>query len=157
VSILVSILGSMAPKRPASPPFGGGGLRQRLARLGDGQPRARDAAKPSALLSLLMRELAWGKMSSPLTQAICAAAEQDGLAHPDVSRVAAMGSRGLHVSNISRGLKSMWPNMALVDALSTVGVTHTFMKGMRKTTEKVCHGGATRSVLEITGPAPIVF
>ena len=130
-------------------------MRQRLGRLGHGQPRAHDA-KPSALLSVHLREFAWGRTSSPFIQAICAAAEADGLAHPDVSWVAALGSIGLYQKNISRGLKLMWLNMALVSSLASVDVTHTLWKGMLQTEEKVCHGGSTRSVLDTTAHKPIV-
>ena len=39
-----------------------------------------------------------------MVQQLAAAAEEDGLTHPDVIHLANVGSRGLHVSNVRRDI-----------------------------------------------------
>ena len=80
----------------------GGGWQQRLAR-GKSAASAADTP-PSKLAALLVEQWAWGEMSAPMVQTLAEAAETDGLAHPDVAKLARIGSQGKHPGNTHRDL-----------------------------------------------------
>eukprot|EP00969_Alexandrium_andersonii_P060079 2646046-Alexandrium_andersonii.AAC.1 len=57
------------------------------------------SSQPSKLVEKGLELWAWGLLSAPALQCLCAAAEEDGLLHEDVSKAAALGSHGRHPQN----------------------------------------------------------
>eukprot|EP00971_Amphidinium_carterae_P329024 6461246-Amphidinium_carterae.4 len=95
------------------------GVRQRLAAA---EAREARGARPSKLAKLLLEQWSWGHISAISLQAIAAAAEDDGCSHPDVSRLAGIGSRGVQAGNCSRDLQAIVSVGVLHAALYTVSL-----------------------------------
>ena len=98
-----------------------GGHNQQLAQL-----QAEKEETPqgkSKLAAQLMGSWSWGIMSAPLIQALAAAAVHDGLEHPQVAKIAKVGSSGKFPGNMQRDLMAISGDFAsLHDALSTMSV-----------------------------------
>ena len=98
-----------------------GGWKQRLER------RQRHAAArsseqplpPSHLAELLMEQWAWGEMSAPMVQGLAEAAMKDGLAHPEVQKLAQIGTQGKHPANTHRDLLYLSAGNSMVSIASS--------------------------------------
>ena len=74
-----------------------------------------DTDRHSFLAEHLMREWAWGRLSAPKVQQIAFNAEQDGLNHPKVARLAALGSSGTHPRNMYQQMVALCDASMLPD------------------------------------------
>ena len=105
----------MAMKRPAS-----GGYKRRLAEL---ELEDEDQPAQSKLASKLITLWSWGHMSAPLVQDLASAAEQDGLNHLHIQKLAKMGGRGKFPANMQRDLMLICGDFTtLGDCTSTISV-----------------------------------
>ena len=59
----------------------------------------------SALATLLMEQWAWGEISAPQVQQMAKAAITDGCQHPELLKLASLGSSGLCTGNCHRDLQ----------------------------------------------------
>jgi hypothetical protein len=144
----------MGKRGAPGPPEGlGGGVRQRLARLGLTPARHEE----SRLVRHLLREVAWGRLSSIAAQKIAAAASVDmesaivnGEVHPRIKQLARAGQNGEHSGNCFRDVSKMWPNMALPDAMADIKPTCTYWEGTAKKTSEVAWCNKTCVSLQAT-------
>ena len=97
----------------------GGGYKQRLAKAKQDAEPVRGSSK---LASLLMEQWAWGEMSAPKVQAVAHAAFQDGLDHPQIEKLAMMGTSGAHPGNCHRDLTLIAGQHCLTSAISRINV-----------------------------------
>ena len=96
-----------------------GGYLQRLGKGGRGQKGA--APAKSKLASELLRLWSWGAMSAPLVQKLAAAAAEDGLHHPQLTKVARIGGSGKYAGNMHRDLLLVAAESAMLgDSISTI-------------------------------------
>jgi hypothetical protein len=80
-------------------PWGLGGSRQRLD-----EPDPLPSKPDSHLYAFLINLFFWGFISAKMVNQIARNAEADGLDHPQVRQLAALGTEGAHTSNIFRDL-----------------------------------------------------
>ena len=59
---------------------------------------------PSQLALSLLRKWAWGKLSAPELQSLAQSAYQDGLRHPEIEKLASLGTWGKFAGNMQRDL-----------------------------------------------------
>ena len=98
----------MAPKRLR------GGYHQRLA-----QARAQEQRAPAAKSKLALELLnlwSWGTMSAPLVQRLASAAAEDGLSHPQITKMAKIGGAGQYAGNMHRDLLAIASEHATLHA-----------------------------------------
>ena len=95
-----------ASSADASSSFGPRGLHQKHKIItgvlhADDEP---SGMPQSELATLLVREWAWGNISTPMVQKVAAAAHADGCKHKDVEPLASLGTWGMYPNNTHRDL-----------------------------------------------------
>lgn len=102
--------------KPALEPRGGHRQKRQWATMAasESQPASSELAK------VLITSWAWGDMSAPQVQKFAAAAKADGLTHPDIAKLAALGSGGRHAGNCHRELVNKLQPTFASQALSQV-------------------------------------
>ena len=100
-----------------------GGHRQKLAWAERSTEQASSGG--SALSELLLRNWAWGHMSTPMLQSIAQAACKDGSQGHDIRFLASLGSAGLYPGNMHQELQRRLCNDFVSQSLTSV---HVFMK-----------------------------
>lgn len=78
-----------------------GFLRPRLSHR---QSLHSDVPKKSKLANLLLEHWAWGLLGASAVQVFASAAVQDGACHPDLNKLAAIGTSGANRRNCARDL-----------------------------------------------------
>ena len=81
-----------------------GGPRQQLAQARAQEEAAEPAPQDSHLAKMLIEKWAWGGLSTPDLQKLASAAFKDGLHHPQVRALAALGAWGKYPANMQRDL-----------------------------------------------------
>ena len=76
----------------------------------------------SKLARLLIDRWSLGQFSAPLIQQVAAAAQQDGLDHADIDKLAALGTRGQYAYNCHRDLVSKLRPSPFAGCLSDISV-----------------------------------
>ncbi len=138
---------------PGPPEELGGGVRQRLARIGPTPARHEE----SRLVRHLLREVAWGRLSAIAAKKVADAACADmetaigkGVVHLRTRQMARAGQNGEHSGNCFRDISNMWPNMALPSALADIKLTCTYWEGNAKKTSEVAGCNKTCVSLQAT-------
>jgi hypothetical protein len=101
----VSRLQAFMPKRERT----GGGCRQQMAEPDD---VALTPTCGSRLYFLLVNWILWGHISPNMAQKVAHAANKDGLMHPEVERIAKLGSWGTYPGNVWRDFQRACPNIS---------------------------------------------
>ena len=96
-----------------------GGYKQQLKWNTESAP---GVAKPSSLAVFLVKQWAWGHLSSPMLQKIAFHALQDGAAHADLQKLARLGTSGMHQQNIHTELVRCLHEQSTTRSLSTMQV-----------------------------------
>ncbi|CAK0824589.1 unnamed protein product [Prorocentrum cordatum] len=106
-----------------------GGTRQRRAALdAAGQPSA--VTSKSALAEILLFLFGWGLLTATCIQWVAGAAVRDGLNHPDLLKLAAVGAAGEYPGNCRRDLLSKFCNVMRVPKYTTFTVMMKDSKGV---------------------------
>lgn len=82
--------------------------------------------QPSALADHLISQWGWGHMSATSIQKIAAAAVSDGLQHPEVQRLAALGSHGRYPNHAHRDLTNQLVQTPIKDAVGQIQLTQKY-------------------------------
>lgn len=77
----------------------------------------------SALADLLVAKWAWGVFSAPMVQQLAEAAEKDGNTTPQITKLAALGARGLYPGNCHADLQRQLRPTPVQVALTPMTVT----------------------------------
>ena len=98
-----------------------GGYKQKL----QWQQASSSSSSPSGksyLATLLVSKFVWGEISAPLLQQVAAAAFADGATHPDIKKLADLGTSGKHSGNCHSDLMSKLAPNPVSDILSPINV-----------------------------------
>ena len=119
-----------------------GGARQRAAKRN--LPQVETEAYVRSILAFKLTEaVMWGLMPANLCQQVAQWAVMDGPQHPEVVRLAELGSSGRHQQNIYHGLSNMIRLPCLAEALMTITIpvrkSFSFAKGLATKTLLLPH------------------
>ena len=78
----------------------------------------------SELVNFLIQEWSWGNLSTPVIQRIASAAVKDGLTHPDLQKIANLGTSGLYPNHMSQELMNKLKPSKINGALSVLDVEY---------------------------------
>ena len=98
-----------------------GGYRQK-ARWAEQQRKRDEEQEQSHLAQLLVTNWCWKELSTPLVQQIAHRACLDGAKHPDLQKLADLGSKGLYPGNMYQEMIRLLKEMKVNNAMSKIKV-----------------------------------
>ena len=98
-----------------------GGYRQK-ARWAEQQRKKDEEQEQSHLAQLLVTNWCWKELSTPSVQQIAHRACLDGAKHPDLQKLADLGSKGLYPGNMYQEMIRLLKEMKVNNAMSKIKV-----------------------------------